>query len=493
VGNSEKKLKAINIICILACIAVVTPLLIIGHYDYPSADDWAFGVSTYHCIQEGGSPWDILRASIDTVMLWREQEGEPRYMNAFLGTIQPGIWGVHFYRITPWIMIGSLFLSEILLCRFLLGGAINKGYILPVILPSLAIQIFCAPFPTETFYWWTGAVNYTFIFSLSVILLMVFLMLKKGNMSRTKTVLLIFLGVILGIAVGGDSYAASLSAVCFLAALSGKMLFQDKRAFLRTFPITATTTAGLLFCLIAPGNAIRLEQDFRGARTGAVQAILLSLWKTMTNIYSWTGLKMAVMLLLTAPFLWRALKRTEYRFRYPAVFTLFTFGIYASQIVATMYVNGSTGGGRMGDVLYYAYHVWLLLNAAYWIGWLQRRDKFLQLKAVAALHRWLSGHIMTWFMSAGIVLTLVLGVMEVRTAATVRACAWLRNGYAQEYARAWEERLKILEDDTIREAYFDPLPGLNGEMVFYADFQPGENWLNDACADYYRKDAVGLK
>ena len=44
----------------------------------------------------------------------------------------------------------------------------------------------------------------------------------------------------------------------------------------------------------------------------------------------------------------------------------------------------------------------------------------------------------------------------------------------------------------MKEVYFDPLPGYE-ELVFYADFQYGENWVNEACAEYYDKDYVGLK
>lgn len=169
---TEKKVstKAINLILIAISILVTVPLLVMGHYNYPSADDWSFGAATHKTIEGGGNLCEVLGTAFDVAMEWREK-GEPRYANAFLGALQPGIWGEHFYRITPWIMIGSLFLSEILLCRYLLRDSEgkNKRWILPVALPTLMIQMMCVPFPVETFYWYTGAVNYTFIFSLSLI------------------------------------------------------------------------------------------------------------------------------------------------------------------------------------------------------------------------------------------------------------------------------------------------------------------------------------
>lgn len=218
----------------------------------------------------------------------------------------------------------------------------------------------------------------------------------------------------------------------------------------------------------------------------------MSLWRTCTNIYSWTSIKIIVMIILVAPFLWQAVRRLKFCFRYPAGFTVFTLGIYASQIVATMYVDGSTGGRRMADVLYYAYHVWVLLNAGYWIGWIQRRKWIEKFSVLMAVKEWIKPRLTLWFCTVGVILAGIVGVMELKTLSTYRACVWLVKGYARDYAEAWEERLEILRDDSIMEVYFDPLPG-GEELVFYTDLKQGENWVNKACADYYHKEYVGLK
>ena len=84
------------------------------------------------------------------------------------------------------------------------------------------------------------------------------------------------------------------------------------------------------------------------------------------------------------------------------------------------------------------------------------------------------------------------GLTEIKMTSTYRACAWLIKGYAKDYETAWAERLIILKDEEVKEVYFDPLPGYE-ELVFYADFQPGENWVNNACEVYYEKDYIGLK
>lgn len=492
-NKKENTTKLINILCVTVTVLVVLPLLILGHFDYPSADDWSLGKLTSQAVKNGEGIIGVLKQAVNTVFVWREK-GEPRYANAFFGALQPGIFGEHFYRITPWIMIGSLFVFEILLCVYLLGDRSggNRKFVLPIIIPSLVIQILCVPYPVETFYWWTGSINYTFIFALSLFLLILFLILRRGKTTKSQTLFLICISVIIAAVIGGDSYAASLSAVCLFAALSFWLLLRDRRAFLRTIPITVTTSAGLALCLIAPGNQIRLNEEFGGTTTGAVYAIWMSLWRTFTNIYSWTEIKILIMMLLIAPFLWKALKTVQYTFRYPILFTLFTFGIYASQIVATMYVDGSTGGRRMADILYYGYHVWVLLNEGYWIGWIQRRKWVEQCSVLMHLRNLLNRRLTLWFCVGGIILAGTVGIRELKTLSTYRACVWLVKGYARDYAQAWEERLEILKDDSVKEVYFDPLPGYE-ELIFYTDLKYGDNWVNKACAEYYNKEYVGLK
>lgn len=389
-------------------------------------------------------------------------------------------------------MIGSLFFSELLLCAYLFKNGGSKKLVLPVVIPSLALQIMCVPYPVESFYWYVGGINYTFAFSLSLVLLYLFFRLKDGNMKKGKTIFFMIIGGLLAFVIGGNNYSASLSSACVFVSISLFLLIRDRNAFVRTMPVTVLVVMGLTLSLIAPGNQIRLNDEFGGTTTGPVYAVLMSLWRSFTNIYSWTSIKILIMMVLIAPFLLKALKTAKYTFRYPVLFTLFTFGIYASQIAATMYVDGSTGGRRMADILYYGYHVWLLLNEGYWAGWIQRRRWAAENPVLIRMKNWLAPRLVLWFCIAGIILAGVVGVMELKTLSTYRACVWLVKGYARDYAQAWEERLEVLKDDSVKEVYFDPLPGYE-ELIFYTDLQYGENWVNKACAEYYNKEYVGLK
>ncbi|MGN0167564.1 MAG: DUF6056 family protein [Acetatifactor sp.] len=491
--HKSSKYRAVNILYFIGLLAVVLPLLILGHFDYPSADDWTFGQVGYKVIQNNGSIFDVFKAICHTVSLcW--VSGEPRFTNALFGCLQPGIWGEHFYRITPWLMLGSLCISEICLCAYLLrdNEKQNKYMVFPILIPSLLLQILCVPDSSQGFFWYVGAVNYTFVFGLANFLVILFLMLAREKMSRGKSAAVMLAAVILAVMVGGNNYATSLSTACLLVLISVLLCIQRKPGFWKTLPVTAAMVASILICVTAPANQVRLDSEFGGTTYSPIRAIVMALVRTATNIYSWTTVKIILMLLLVLPFLWKATRRLAYSFKYPFLFTLVSFGIYASQIVATMYVDGSTGGGRMSDILYYAYHMWIMLNTGYWIGWLQRKFRFEKVRGWSRMCGFIGTHLTGWVLTAGILLAAFLGINELASLSSYRACAWLVKGYAEEYADAWEERLEVLHDPSVDTVYFEPLSQYT-ELIFYADLEQGEKWVNEACADYYGKEYVGLK
>ncbi len=486
--KKNKQLVIIYILCIVGLLSVSLPLLILGHYNYPSADDWSLGLFTHQAVENHKGPIGVLIAAVKTTLHWRIK-GEPRFMNAFLGALQPGILGEGFYALTAWIMIGSIVFSELFFSACIFCNEDTRKWVLPVTVPSMLVQLLCVPYPVETFYWYVGAVNYTFIFSASLVLYGCFYKLWQGE-EKKRFPFYMAAGILTAIIVGGDSYNISLSCVCLFCFVSALLLFKNKKALLRTLPLTVTVTVCLIICLCAPGNMARVNVSYGGKTNGAVSSVLMSLTHTLSNIYNWTDFKIIFMLLLVAPFLWMALQNTKLSFKYPLLFTIVTYGVYASQIAANMYVEGGIAARRVADILYYGYHLFIMVNAAYWIGWIQRRKKVERISE--EIETYIAKYAACWFVAVGILLVAVIGLRELKVTSTYRAFVWLAKGYAKEYAASWQERLVLLRDDTVEEAYFEPLPGYE-EMIFYADLLPQDAWINDVCAEYYGKKAVGIK
>lgn len=500
-----------NFCCIAALAVVILPLLLVARYNVPSADDWSYGRETFGALQSGAGFPTVIRLAFETMAEYY-QNWEGRFMNAFFASLQPGIWGERYYGIVAWLMLGGLICGELVLFWILLGGGRreNRMLWLPVAVPTLILQILYTPSVVESFYWYTGAVNYTFVFGLSMILAALFLKLGLGTLRGWRFRLAAAAASLLSVIVGGDNFSTSLSVFLFMAAcellipvfcggaFSGRPSYDRElfwRILGRTWYLVLLEGGSLLACVLAPGNASRLAGNFGGGAAGSFAGTVGgALWRSFTNLYSWTNGKVFLMILLILPFVWKAAGNLNHTFRYPGLFTLVTFALYASQIAPTMYVDGTTGGGRMAAILYYSCHVWIVCNVCYWTGWLRRRrergalfgEKFWQAAAVL-VRRFL----LLYCAAAGALLAALIYTQDLKSLSSYKAYRDWRQGWAKQYAAEWEERLAVLHDETVTEVEFAPLT-VYPETILYTDLQDeeGYTWVNSACAKYYGKTSV---
>ena len=491
--TDRKKLILINVICTLALIVILWPLLVIAKYDYPTADDWSFGVYMYRAMQAGEGISGVFRAIYQTLS---QNVWEARFSILILSALQPAAFGEHFYRITPYLMIGSVVLSQLLL----LGECIkdqkkeNRWLILPIGLPMAMVQVLYCPCPEESFYWYNGSVNYTFVYSLSLVLLTLYLEIGIRKISKGKRILFTVLACLLAVLVGGNNFATSVSTMCLLLCLQIVFLIWHKDTFRRTWIITLFEALSVLKCMTSPLTSTRLNANFGGEVANTpIMAIWLSFERTFLNIISWTNLKMLLVVLLLLPFMWKAVRRMNYTFRLPGMFTAISFGVYSSQATATLYVDNNMGGGRQAAILWYFYVLWMVANVMYWCGWIAKRGMAAQTDKAGKIDRFAEKYLLRYCAVAGILLAAVVLLGNVQSTTSYRAYRMWRNGWAQAYGAGWEERLRVLKDDSVKNPVFTPLNYV--ELIMYTDLQPedGYVWVNSACAEYYGKESVTVE
>lgn len=486
------RLVPVNVMYVIALIIVIYPLLLIGKYNYPSADDWSYGSLGYHALKNGEGFFGVIRASFTTVktsyMNW-----EGRFANSFLASLQPGIWGERCYGVVAWLIIGSIILSELYLCNSLLKKYAKdeaRWLSIPIMVPSLMLQFLYNPVPEESIYWYTGAVNYTFVYGLSLILLALFLKLGTEKYKKGAYIWRAAVACILAMLVGGDNYSTSLSSVLTLFLLSALFLWFDRRAFYRTWFVTALTGISLLICIFAPGNMVRLNQNFGGETLGKKKAIMMSLQYSLHTIYTESrNIKILLMILVILPFLWKAVKSMNFSFRFPVLFTVVTFCLYASQLAPVMYVEKGVYSARLKGILFFSYHVWFVGNTGYWAGWFSRRTN----KIIECLRRRfgrLDKYLLVYFVVTVFLFARLLSQSGNKSRYAYQS--W-KAGLPQQYAKEWEERLAVLHDDSVKEVCFPPI-SVYPAMVMYTDLEPegGFTWVNSACAQYYDKDEIRI-
>lgn len=478
----------INIVCVLALIIILWPLLMIAKYDYPSADDWSFGKYMYQAMQAGKGFAGIFQAIYQTLA---QNVWEARFSILILSALQPAAFGEHFYRITPYLMIGSILLSQLLLLRECIVGQTkeNRLLVLPIVIPAAILQILYCPYPEESFYWYNGSVNYTFVYSLSLILMTLYLEIAVREIGKGKRIVFTILACLLAVLVGGNNFATSVSTMCLLMCLQMLFLIYRKDAFRRTWIITLLETLSVLKCITSPLTVTRLNGNFGGSTANSpIMAILLSFERTFLNIISWTNLKVLLLLLFMVPFFWKAVRKMNYNFRFPGLFTVLSFGVYSSQATATIYVDGTMGGGRQGAILWYFYVLWMVANVMYWCGWIAK--SIVKTERAEKADILFQKYLLRYCTVTGAFLAVAVLFGNVDSTVSYRAYRMWRNGWAQAYGAGWEERIKVLKDDSVKNPEFTPLNHV--ELIMYTDLQPenGYVWVNTACAEYYGKESV---
>lgn len=519
----RKRLLLINTIYILLLAAVLFPLFAISKYNYPSADDWSYGVNVHSALKAGEGVVGAIKA-VATVVSSSYRDWEGRFSNALLASIQPGVFGEQYYGIVAYFILGTLILSEIILVYVILSKIKRekeKLLVLPVCIPILVLQILYCPYPEESFYWYTGAVNYTFMYSLSLVLLAVVICMGQGELSKGKYIALMIISCIFGILIGGNNFATSLSTLCTLIIIDILCFIFKRPMFKRIWFVTIPLMASFLACILSPGLQKRLNGNFEGeVLYSPLKAVGMSFIRSFYNILGWTDLKVLFVILLILPFIWKAVKGSSYLFPWPILFTLLTFGLYASQITATLYVDGTTGGGRQGAILWYSYLLWIVGNIGYWTGWICRKTTIRMSVNVKKEEMKESGHsgekvivsrqtkkekmrnelaekmtgkyLLVYCAVCGAALLGFIYLSGIGKTTSYKAYRLWRNGWARQYGEAWEARLKILNDDSIKQVEFQPLQPI--ELLMYTDLQPekGYIWVNSACASYYDKEYIHI-
>ena len=195
----------------------LVPVLWLGQYARAGADDYCYGIAVHRALQEGGS---LLEAVWHTVSGYYQSWQGTFSALAFM-SLTPCSWSEGAYWITPVVLLvslagGTFYLSGVL-CRRLLGGSRRDGILVALALLFPSIQ--CLAQPLHSFYWWNGAVYYTFTYGLSLFYLAGLTGLFLPGRPRPQA---LAVGAFLGILVGGSNYvSALLTALLGLTALAG--------------------------------------------------------------------------------------------------------------------------------------------------------------------------------------------------------------------------------------------------------------------------------
>lgn len=480
----------ISIFLTLLFLAGLMPVLLLGRYNYPCADDFGFSAYSHIAWVETRSVFQVLKGAWHTVAeRWIGWQGT--FSSIFVMALQPAIWGEGAYCLVPWIMIGAMVASTLFLLFVFFIRILHtpKSVFVSVSMIYLIFALQCMVDKTQGFFWFNGAAHYMIPHSMALFLMGVLLLLATEERRRPfRLILACFLAVFTG---GSNYITALLAAVLFVGALILLLFYRKKKeSALLALPFLFFLAAFALNVL-APGNAVR--QETMEFRPGIIKSILLSFYYCVEYVsetwFDWTYLLFVLALL---PFLWEAVKAVGKRFSYPCPLLVFgaSYCLLSAMFTPSLFATGIAGGGRIFNIIFLDFLLLVIVNLFYTMGWLYRHGHLSDSASGSCLER----RNTKIYLCGVLLLTGFIGILY--TAAnpdyftSASACHSLLTGEAAAYGKEGEDRtqaLRMAEEDTISLERFTTHPYL----LFFSDIEESpDDWKNKSMARYYQKQSI---
>ena len=155
--------KAVFWLVLAAVVLMLVPMLLVARYNVPCADDYHFGAPTHAAWQATHSLAAVVKAAGEKVAE-RYANWQGTYSAMFLMALQPAVFGNGFYALVPFLTLGMLAAGTCFFCLSLftklLGASRWQALVLALVWLGIDTQLL--PSAVQGFYWYNGAIFYTF-------------------------------------------------------------------------------------------------------------------------------------------------------------------------------------------------------------------------------------------------------------------------------------------------------------------------------------------
>lgn len=485
----KRQLRWITAAAVAVLCLSVLPMLWIGQYLHPFADDYVFGAGVYRVWTESHSLTTCVGEAWRTAAtMWRTWQGT--YSACFLMALQPGVFGQ--YWLGPVLLLsslaGSTYLLLYMLMRRVLRATRTEYLFVSTVFVLATVQFAWSYY--DAFFWYNGAMYYTLFYSLSLLTASLLLGLHLTERRAWRYVAGV-LSLLLVLVTAGGNFVSGLGMGALLSAVI--LVLRMERGRWPRFLVAVLLVYGAAFAVsvLAPGNSFR--QVTVVSKPGVAAAFLIAVGKSLAFFSETTGVLQSLLLATAVPVVARVAVRSRYRFSHPWVFLLVTWAVYASFFFAHSYAMGTRGPDRVQNVYSYV-RLWLILADVFYLsGALLRRASSggplsTAIMGLVGAVRWKYAGA---FRLAPVftVLLLVLSV-TVKPTATNRTCSLLLKGTAQRYDREMKARERALTASVRPSLVLRPLTVRMPSDAF-SDIAPYPGyWINQGMARYYGKERV---
>ena len=532
-------LRRLSYLLIVIYALSLIPVLIIGKYDYPSADDFSMGLGTRLVYEATGSLLAVAGKILsETVRYYRTWIGY--FTSCLFTTVSPATFGEAWYALTPAVILLALHVGVAIFFYALMEKALGMNRYVRRCMTVLALFLMVQRMPegslrVEAFYWYSGAGNYTLTFSAGLLYLAFYVLSVCGVRSKNRSLFLV-LACIMGFLAGGGNYLSALSfavvSVLFAVYLVKRKTRQGENSRMgRLCVIGSLLPAAFYLCgfavsCLSPGNRIRGGE---AEGYGALKSILLSLYYTLSYpLNQWMNWAVLLILALAGVIFWMGFAEIEFsganakaggaaasekagetvrgaaasekagsgaqavqlHFTAPFPAAVLAYGIVSCVVTPALYAQGNMDAGRIQSTFWLHAVLVLLLLEWYLVGGLYRRfSKEQNASAVSCLRNGAGG-----FVRAILLFFIVFSLLAVKGNPDfytgTSAVSELLDGSAAQYGRENEERLRILRNPREQDAVL-PRYTVQPNLLYFEDVsEDPDDWINQKMSEYYGKNSI---
>lgn len=491
-------LRTLAIFLTIGYVISLVPLLWIAKFNYPSADDYTNGSRCYHVWEAEHSILKVLAEAfsrtIDEWLTWRGC-----FTSSFLSALPPNIWGEKLYFLTTWVVLLTLSLATVFFFYELLvkGFGANQYVSHSVSMITLFIMVQCMGESgrAESFYWYSGAINYAFIHGLSLFFYGMLISIANSG-SRKKGVRVIVTSVLGFLVAGGNQMTMLNGAIvlmCVIALLTASGKWKDYKKI--WIPI-ASFYVGFVLGVIAPGNFVRA-----GASSGMnpIKAIFVSFYYCLDlMINQWTTWSIILLVICMVPLFWYMAENVNFKFSYPFLVVMFGYCLVSAMATPPLFIMGNIEAGRIQGLIFLMYVPVLVLCVGYVTGWVRQRWEEVQENKKKS-NRKKAGYweIHSCQCLVGCVIFFLFGslisvIPEPHFYTVTSAITDLRNDSAVTYGQELEERIKLYHSKAGESLIVEPL-SMQPELLFFSDIEKdSQDWKNQGVCRYYDLGSVAV-
>ncbi len=506
--NFIKKINTLNLSVILTFMYVlsVVPMLIIGIYNWPSVDDFSMALQPHQTFVATGNFFvTVGSAFTKTIYIYNNWVGY--FFSSFLTCLSPSIFGERWSALNAIIVLGMLtygvmyFYDALFRRVWKMQGHMSYG----LSMLALLLIVQCMENGTtraEAFYWWSGAINYTFMFGLSLAWIgMIFRFIYEyADVKKWRRVLRLVWICVLGFLLGGSNYMTALvMAVCSVLGLFILLMIRLGKFELKGDGNTAwlwtafvCQLLGLVVSAIAPGNRIR------GTSMGNISPIrvVLRSYFSVLDVCINGMMRWEVLLgiIVAAVIAWKMSEDMAFELHHPVVFALFSLSMMACCVAPPLYAVGSIEAPRIRSTMWMQFLVLLILTVVYYSCWIRQMTRGLGHEVADGDERNRYSDMASTVLTV-IALFLVFGSLlsiyvNPHYYCVTSAMRDLASGEASQYLAEKQQRMEIFDDDLVKDVVFEP-HSVRPELLFQNDiYEDPTLWENTIVATYYNKDSV---